>query len=130
MTVPSFFNYQLSKYIVTLAVIFQLAACTTADNFNGSTTGGYATASAISLSWIAPSERDDGTSISMAEISGYRIYYGTTQGTYTEQIDVNDGNVDQATLDNLTSGTYYLVLTTVDIDGRESTYSDEVVRII
>jgi VCBS repeat-containing protein len=84
----------------------------------------------INVSWIAPTEREDGTSISMSEIAGYRVYYGTAEGDYTDQVEVAGGSTMQVTLPNLVSGTYYIVVTTYDTDGRESAYSQMVTRRI
>ncbi len=80
------------------------------------------------LSWVAPSSREDNTPISMAEIAGYRIYYGSAQGDYRDQIEINDAyanSVDPSDL-GIQSGSYYMVITTVDTDGRESVFSAEV----
>ena len=65
----------------------------------------------------------------MAEIAGYRIYYGTAQGSYSQHAEINDAYTDEYNLGNinLPAGTYYAVMTTVDTDGRESSYSQEVV---
>ena len=62
----------------------------------------------------------------MSEIAGYRVYYGTSQGDYTHQMDIEDGITMQVTLADLTAGMYYFVLTGVEMDGRESGYSAEV----
>jgi hypothetical protein len=80
----------------------------------------------ISLSWVAPVEREDNTPISMSEIAGYKIYYGTTQGEYTSSIDIADGSAEGYKITGLPSGTYYIVVTTYDTDGRESGYSQAV----
>ncbi len=79
----------------------------------------------ITLSWIAPVEREDGTPISMSEISGYRVYYGNVKGNYTNQVVINNSADMQVTLKNLAAGTYYIVVTAYDNDGRESAYSQE-----
>ena len=88
------------------------------------------TVSEISLSWRAPFEREDDNPISPAEIAGYKIYYGTTEGDYTESIKINDGTIDSHTIKGLTPGTYYLVITTHDTDGRESGFSPAVTKTI
>lgn len=85
---------------------------------------------AANLSWVAPVEREDGTPISMAEIAGYRVYYGTTQGDYAAHVEIADSTSMQVTLSDLTTGTYYIVVTVVDMDGRESGYSQEVIQSI
>jgi len=77
----------------------------------------------INLTWVAPAEREDNQPISLSEIAGYKIYYGTTQGKYPNSINVNDGSASSYTLNNFTEGTYYFVVTTYDTEGRESQYS-------
>ena len=77
----------------------------------------------VTISWIAPVEREDGTPISMSEIGGYKVYYGTAQNVYANQVEISGSANMQATLRNLAPGTYYIVITTYDTDGRESAYS-------
>ncbi len=85
-------------------------------------------AKSLNLTWVAPSTREDGVGLSLSEISGYRIYYGTESGKYLNQIEVSDGSADQAEITGLeAASTFYVVMTTVDTAGRESAYSEEVV---
>jgi hypothetical protein len=64
----------------------------------------------------------DGTPLT--DLAGYKIYYGTTSGTYTTSIDV--GNVTNYTLTGLTPGlTYYIAVTAYDKARDESGYSNE-----
>ena len=88
------------------------------------------TVSDISLSWIAPSERADNTGISLSEIAGYKVYYGSTQGSYSNSVDINDGTAAGHTFKDFSVGTYYFVVTTYDTEGRESQYSSEVTIIV
>jgi len=81
---------------------------------------------AIDLTWTAPSTRADGTPLSLAEISGYRIYYGESEGDYPNSADVADGTATSATVTDIPVGNYYLVMTTYDVDGRESGYSSAI----
>lgn len=83
------------------------------------------TLSNIILSWIAPAEREDNSPLSLSEIAGYRVYYGTVQGDYLNSIHIDDVSVDSHTFEVLSSSTYYIVMTTYDTDGRESLYSPE-----
>ena len=131
------------KHLFALTFIFLLTACNSSDDFttsanntsniitggSGSTGTGDTTSPAAILSWVAPAERTDNSSLSMAEIAGYRIYYGTAQGSYSQHVVINDAYADEYNLGgiNLPTGTYYAVMTTVDTDGRESSYSQEVV---
>ena len=84
----------------------------------------------VSLSWIAPAEREDNTALLLSEIASYKIYYSSTQGQYTNSVPVNDSTATGHTFTNFSSGTYYFVITTIDTDGRESKYSPEVVKVI
>ncbi len=81
------------------------------------------------LSWTAPATRENALPISMSEISGYRVYYGTKQGEYGQYIEIADAYTDEINLNvfNLESGTYYLVLTTIDTNGLESAFSEMIV---
>ncbi|MFV2004847.1 MAG: VCBS domain-containing protein [Gammaproteobacteria bacterium] len=84
----------------------------------------------VTLSWVAPAEREDNKPISLSEIAGYKIYYGTAQGSYNNSIDINDGTATGYTFTSFSAGTYYFVITTRDVDGRESQYSTEVIIVI
>jgi hypothetical protein len=58
-------------------------------------------------------------------VTGYRLYYGTNPGSYTQQINV--GNSISASVSGLTVGTNYFFATTAyDSLGIESPYSNEV----
>jgi hypothetical protein len=58
-------------------------------------------------------------------LAGYRIHSGTTNGVYTQTIEV--GNVTSASVSNLTAGTtYYFVVTAYDTSNRESSPSNEI----
>jgi VCBS repeat-containing protein len=84
----------------------------------------------INLSWIAPSEREDNEPILLSEISGYKIYYGTTQGNYNNSVSINEGSAVSYVFNEFSSGTYYFVITTLDTDGRESQYSSAIQIVI
>ncbi len=78
--------------------------------------------SAVTLNWTAPSTNTDGTPLT--DLSGYNLYYGTSSGTYTNSITLT--NVITYTLNNLSNGTYYFVVTAYTTAGLESTPSNEV----
>ena len=80
----------------------------------------------ISLSWVAPAEREDNSALSLSAIAGYKVYYGTTQGQYSDNIAINDGTAAGYTFTRLPADTYYFVVTTIDTEGRESQYSSVV----
>jgi len=91
---------------------------------------GTATTGSLALSWSAPVARADGTPLSLADIDGYRIHYGASSGHYTGHFTLADGTAQNVTLTGLPVGTCYLVMTTYDVDGRESGYSSEVSKIV
>lgn len=109
----------------------------TADTGNTGTTGSTGTTTvaaqqvgAASLSWRAPAERVDGETLPLTEIAGYRIYYGTRSGQYDFQVRIDDAYTSSLTIDDLPVGTYYFVMTTVDVNGLESGYSAEAVKVV
>lgn len=122
------YDFSRLKCLFTLVLIFSLVACSGGDG--GTVSNPNGSSPALGLTWVAPSEREDDTGLSLSEIAGYRIYYGTEAGNYQNQFVVNDGSAEQAQIVGVPSGVYYLVMTTIDMDGRESPYSPEVVVTI
>jgi len=81
----------------------------------------------ITLSWNAPTSNEDGSAIT--DLSGYKLYYGTEPGIYTECIDV--GSVLNYQINNLgIDRTYYFALTAYDTSGNESRFSHELSRAV
>jgi hypothetical protein len=101
-------------------------ACT---GTNGSVTAmvGVQVIDKVLVSWIAPSTRVDGTEYTSPD--GFRLYYGTSPGHYTNSIRIWKAEASKRSL-LLTSDTYYFAVTAVDLDGLESPYSNEVVRVV
>jgi hypothetical protein len=83
----------------------------------------------FTLNWTAPTTRADGAPLSLADIDGYRIYYGTLAGNYPNTVDIKDGSAQSATVNDLSTGTYHVVMTTYDTSGSESDYSAEIVKV-
>ncbi len=113
------------KRLLVLFFVLFLAACSS-ESFE-SVDSGPTTVGVFGLAWTAPSQREDGTAIALSEIASYHIYYGTESGDYQDVIFIEDSSADQAQVADIPPGTYYVVVTTVDTDGRESAYSSEVV---
>ena len=72
----------------------------------------------ILLAWEAPENEGESTA------SGYRLYYGQISGDYSKVINV--GNFTSCSVDALSAGTWYFVVTAYDSGGNESDYSNEV----
>jgi hypothetical protein len=85
--------------------------------------GSTATAKAT-LSWTASATTG---------VASYKLYYGSTSGAYAQTYGngINMGNVTNYSVTGLTSGkTYYFTVTAVDGSGKESTYSNEVAKVV
>jgi hypothetical protein len=95
----------------------------------GTTDPGTDTLGSFSLRWTAPVTRADGTPLSLADIDGYRIHYGTSAGNYPDTLDIKDGSAQSAIVNDLPAGTYRVVMTTYDTSGQESAYSAEIEKI-
>ncbi|MBI1911384.1 MAG: fibronectin type III domain-containing protein [Deltaproteobacteria bacterium] len=87
----------------------------------------HAFAGEATLSWTAPATNTNGSQL--ADLTGYKVYYGTASGSYSNIIDV--GNVTSYKVANLSSGTtYYFAVTAYNSVGTESAYSNEATKTI
>jgi chitodextrinase len=75
-----------------------------------------------SLSWIPPTQNSDDSTLT--NLSGYIVYYGTSQGSLSTSLPVSSG-LTAVVIENLQSGvTYYFTITSVNSLGVESDYSN------
>jgi hypothetical protein len=75
------------------------------------------------LSWTPPTENADGSTLT--DLAGYRIHYGTSPGTYTTTIEINNPGLSSYIVTGLTPGTYYFALTAFNASNISSDYSNE-----
>jgi hypothetical protein len=80
------------------------------------------------LSWAAPTMRTDGTPL--ADLAGYRIYWGTSAGKYTRSVTIGNPAVMTYVVEGLVPATYYFVATAFDSTGDESRYSNVALKIV
>jgi hypothetical protein len=67
----------------------------------------------------------------LTDLAGFKIYYGTSSGYYTQSININNTATTTYQVDNLTDGTtYYFSVTAYDTLNNESGYSNEACRTI
>ena len=96
-----------------------------AANFSWTFTSAGATPVTVAaLAWDA---------VTTPNLSGYRVYYGTSPGTYLQSFGqgISVGSVPSYTLNGLNSRTrYYFAVTAFDAAGNESGYSNEVLKDI
>jgi len=90
--------------------------------FNINVTALVASTGTATLSWLPPTENTDGSVLT--DLAGYKIYYGTSEGSYTTVITIDNPGISSYVVDSLSGGnTYYFVITSVNADGLESEYS-------
>jgi len=82
----------------------------------------------ISLSWSAPATNSDGTPIT--DLAGYRVYYGTASGFYTDNVTISDPATLSTTISNLPADTYYVIVRAFNSVNAESQASVEVSKTI
>ena len=78
----------------------------------------------VTLAWDAPTDANG----PIAAVSGYKVYYGTAPGSYTNSVKV--GAATTYTVTGLAPGTYYFNVTDYDASGNESGFANEVSKTI
>ena len=86
-----------------------------------------ATGSAV-LSWQPPTQNADGSPLT--NLAGYKVYWGTSPGSYPNSVTLNNPGLTTYVVDNLVSGTYYFVVTALNTLGAESQMSNSASKTI
>jgi regulation of enolase protein 1 (concanavalin A-like superfamily) len=74
------------------------------------------------LSWTPPTRNTDGSTLT--NLSGYRVRWGTSSGSLTSSVTLNNPGLTSYVVGNLVPGTYYFVVTAVNSSGAESQFSN------
>ena len=82
------------------------------------------------LSWTAPLTRENGESLAMGEIAGFEVVYGTSAEDLDQSLAIGDASIDELLVDELTEGTWYFAIRTLDTDGNRSRQSEVVYKQI
>ncbi|MBU6955084.1 immunoglobulin domain-containing protein [Hahella sp. HN01] len=98
------------------------------SNATGSVTSSGATLSltvnqSVRLVWNTPNTREDGSALAQQEISAYRIYHTTEDGSWGASVETQADATDY-TFGGLGSGVHYFAVTVVDTSGIESDFSN------
>jgi hypothetical protein len=80
------------------------------------------------LSWTAPTENTDGSSLTT--FAGYRILYGTSATALTQTIQITNPTVTTYTVPNLASGAWYFSIHVYLSDGTQSAQSNLVSVVV
>jgi hypothetical protein len=80
------------------------------------------------LEWTRPRVTEAGAELT--DLAGYRIYYGTASGLYTQTVDINNPATLEYTFETLPHNTYFFVVRAFSTTGGESALSNEVSKAI
>lgn len=80
--------------------------------------GSPGSAGAVTISWMPPTENVDGSALT--NLAGYHIYYGTSQSSLTNEVNITNPGLAAYVLSNLKAATWYFAMTSVNATGGES----------
>jgi Putative Ig domain len=72
----------------------------------------------VVLSWTVPTANTDGSALT--DLAGFVILYGQSAGNLNQQIPIADPTVTSYQLGNLTSGTWYFAIVSVNSSAQQS----------
>jgi hypothetical protein len=72
----------------------------------------------VTISWTPPTENTNGTTLT--NLAGYHLYYGTSQSSLNQKVNITNAGLASYVVSNLTSGKWYFSLTAVNSQGVES----------
>ncbi len=87
-----------------------------------------AAADSSTLTWIAPTQYEDGSSLS--DLAGFTIVYGPSEDALYESLRIENPGIDRYVLDGLPAGTYYFGVRAFTDSGVESAVSNIVSKVI
>ena len=80
------------------------------------------------LTWQPPTQNTDGSALT--NLAGYKVYWGTSLGTYPNSVTLSNPGLATYVLGNLVSGTYFFVVTSFTTAGTESARSNSASKTI
>jgi len=131
--------------LIVISIYLSLTACgggSSDGSIGGNGSGGENTivtsqatpieTKSISTTWDIPTTKVNGEPLSLSEIGGYKIYISTNNvfPPSLPHVKITNGAIAEYTINNLPSGTYYIYITTFDVNGDESPYSDPVAKTV
>ncbi len=75
------------------------------------------------LSWLPPTQNTDDSPLT--DLAGFRIYYGTSSGNYSNTITLDNIGLTSYLVEDLAPATWYFTMTAFNSSGVESQYSVE-----
>lgn len=102
----------------------------------GSTSGGSSTPTTpttptttqtVQLSWTPPATRADGSALQISELTGYRLYIvADADASQDTTMSISGGTTTTAQVALTAPGSYTFAITAVDVNGLESSLSNQV----
>ncbi len=77
----------------------------------------------VKISWVAPNTYKDGSFLPISELSGFRVYHGTSATNLVMISDIKDNYATSHVVLNLSAGTHYFSVTSYNVTGAESSYT-------
>jgi hypothetical protein len=74
------------------------------------------------LTWTPPTQNTDGSPLT--NLAGYKIYWGSSAGSYPSSVTVNNPGLSSYVVDNLMPGTHFFAVTVFNSSGTESGFSN------
>ena len=116
------YTNRLEFLAATLACLALVTACKQAGKASLSTGSGAGANASAALSWQAPSQNTDGSTLT--NISGYYIHVGTDPNALGTVIDVTEASATSYLVNNLSSGTWYFGISAYNTAGVEGALSN------
>lgn len=80
------------------------------------------------LSWTPPTENTDNSAL--IDLAGYKIYYGTAPGSYSNTVTLAGTGLTSYLIENLAVATWYFTMTAYNSSSIESSYANEMSKTI
>ena len=80
------------------------------------------------LSWTPPTENSDGSALT--NLSGYRVHYGRSPTQLSQTIEITNSSLSTYVVENLSSGTWYFSVVSVNSGGTTSVLSNVAAKTI
>jgi type IV pilus biogenesis protein CpaD/CtpE len=115
--------------VTLLAILALLSACGSSDSSSSQSAPHNSDLNEnVTLRWTAPTTRSDGTYLESSDLAGYRIYMGNSSNNLSPLVDLNDSNITEYLVANLSAGSYYFAISAYDTDGQEGQLSQAVLK--
>src|SRR5688572_15131059 len=116
--VATYSNIRISVSDGQASASLNAFAITVADTVIGSAT----------LSWTPPTENSDGSSLT--NLAGYRVHYGRSPTQLSQTVEITNSSLSTYVVENLSSGTWYFAVVTVNTGGTTSVLSNVAAKTI